>query len=480
MAASFDPVTVAAAIGAADILAGQDTILPPLDLTQSLPPQTPEALTDFELEDLLALEVVPASPEDAAEVDLDALSLEQLLALETGPDGTMAAAAAGIARLPIEALLDIGVGAARVEPAPETPDLTRLDPESLDDLRFGREMPAAASHYRQIAALDPDSLFDLPAGADPRMAAPGPDPSGPALSDHARAEPPRAGRLAPDRGPDAFEPDTAVAGTPIGPTPVGPTPVVPAPIALPPIESERSIVPIDADVPVVSANRPPSAQDDPFAVVRGETVTGNVLANDTDADGDPLAIAAPGIVATARGGVLELNADGSFEYRPPVAYSGTDGATYTVSDGHGGTADAQIRFTVVATGKTVLGGPGNDSLSGTAAGDTLVGLGGNDVLWGGDGEDVLDGGAGIDFLLGGGGRDRFVFEPDAGAGIDAVADFQPGRDVVDLSAYGLTGLSGLSIAGDGIGGSVITLPDGAGLSLLLVDPLALSPADFIL
>jgi hypothetical protein len=62
------------------------------------------------------------------------------------------------------------------------------------------------------------------------------------------------------------------------------------------------------------------------------------------------------------------------------------------------------------------GGPGRDSLSGTAAGelirggdgdDALTGLEGDDALDGGDGEDLVEGDEGDDLLTGGRDRDRF-------------------------------------------------------------------------
>jgi Ca2+-binding RTX toxin-like protein len=55
--------------------------------------------------------------------------------------------------------------------------------------------------------------------------------------------------------------------------------------------------------------------------------------------------------------------------------------------------------------ENVIGGGGDDRLSGSAANNRLVGNGGNDILRGGAGDDVLDGGAGRDWMLGGPGND---------------------------------------------------------------------------
>ncbi len=65
---------------------------------------------------------------------------------------------------------------------------------------------------------------------------------------------------------------------------------------------------------------------------------------------------------------------------------------------------------------------------------------GKDQLSGGTGDDILSGGAGDDTLTGGGGSDRFLF-----GGLDTgrktVSDFDPTRDIIDLSAlfWGATG-----------------------------------------
>jgi Ca2+-binding RTX toxin-like protein len=53
----------------------------------------------------------------------------------------------------------------------------------------------------------------------------------------------------------------------------------------------------------------------------------------------------------------------------------------------------------------VVGGSGNDTISGSALPDTLVGGPGNDILNAGDGDDVLDGGLGSDVMNGDAGND---------------------------------------------------------------------------
>jgi len=70
-----------------------------------------------------------------------------------------------------------------------------------------------------------------------------------------------------------------------------------------------------------------------------------VLANDTDIDGDTLT---PIAVTAADLGSVAIAPDGSLVYTPPPNYYGPDAFSYTVSDGHGGTADAAVSITVAS------------------------------------------------------------------------------------------------------------------------------------
>jgi hypothetical protein len=89
---------------------------------------------------------------------------------------------------------------------------------------------------------------------------------------------------------------------------------------------------------VNSANKAPVAVDDTANATEDTPFSSTVrlVANDSDADGDTLTVVA-GTFATAQGGSVTINADGSYVYTPAPNFNGTDSFNYTVSDGRGGT-----------------------------------------------------------------------------------------------------------------------------------------------
>ena len=94
---------------------------------------------------------------------------------------------------------------------------------------------------------------------------------------------------------------------------------------------------------MVVRNADPVARDDDFALDEDSELQGDVLANDSDADGDTLTVS-PG--TAPEHGTLTLEADGSFEYAPAADFHGNDHFTYTVADGQGGTASAEVAIEV--------------------------------------------------------------------------------------------------------------------------------------
>ena len=75
---------------------------------------------------------------------------------------------------------------------------------------------------------------------------------------------------------------------------------------------------------------------------QGNAVNVNVLANDSDPDGDVLAVSS--VTAPANGTAAVVG--NAVRYTPAAGYNGSDSFSYTVSDGHGGTATANVDVTV--------------------------------------------------------------------------------------------------------------------------------------
>ena len=249
-------------------------------------------------------------------------------------------------------------------------------------------------------------------------------------------------------------------------------------------------------VTVNPVNDAPDAVDDTATTPFNTPVTIAVLANDTDVDGDVLAVT--GTPTSADGTVL-VNPDGTITFTPNPGFTGTAVIDYTITDPEGLTDSAQVFVTVDGPARdgivrgtadddlidldyidpfdadridagdailpgaapdddlvlagdgndTVRAGRGNDYVSGETGDDVLFGEDGDDTLLGGAGNDTVLGGDGNDLLGGGQGRDSLV----GGAGDDTLngggsADTLEGGDGNDL----LEGGNGddLLIGDDGI------------------------------
>jgi VCBS repeat-containing protein len=96
---------------------------------------------------------------------------------------------------------------------------------------------------------------------------------------------------------------------------------------------------------VSGANDGPVATASLVATNQDRAIVGTLGARDPDA-GDSLAFR---LVSGPAHGTLELDAQGHYVYTPASGYSGGDGFTYRVDDGHGGTATAQASIDVAPT-----------------------------------------------------------------------------------------------------------------------------------
>ena len=138
-------------------------------------------------------------------------------------------------------------------------------------------------------------------------------------------------------------------------------------------------------VTITAENDPPVAATDTLTVPEDAAATAvNVRANDTDVDGDSLSVT--GTTNGTKGTVAITGGGTGVTYDPATNANGADSFTYTVSDGHGGTAIGTVNVTITPSndapvamndtktvpedaGATTVGVLGNDS---DVDGDTLT------------------------------------------------------------------------------------------------------------
>lgn len=99
-------------------------------------------------------------------------------------------------------------------------------------------------------------------------------------------------------------------------------------------------------ITITGRNDPPVAVNDGVLVTNEDTALNNinVLGNDSDVDGDPLTVTA----ASSSQGTVTINPDGTLNFVPNANFNGPATISYTISDGHGGTATATVSINVVA------------------------------------------------------------------------------------------------------------------------------------
>jgi VCBS repeat-containing protein len=125
-------------------------------------------------------------------------------------------------------------------------------------------------------------------------------------------------------------------------------------------------------ITVTGVNDDPLAVADSNATDEASTVSGNVLANDSDIDrldvlevstvnGDTAAVGSP--ITLDSGALLTMSADGTYVYDPNGAFDAlntgdqaTDSFTYSVADGQGGFATTTVDITIDGVGGGDTGG----------------------------------------------------------------------------------------------------------------------------
>jgi uncharacterized protein len=204
---------------------------------------------------------------------------------------------------------------------------------------------------------------------------------------------------------------------------------------------------------IAPVNDAPVAAAEAAAVKEDATVSIDVLANDTDVDGDALSIvlgsakSAMGATLKVENGKVTYVADADAFDLLAAGKSVVDSFTYTADDGHGGlSAPITVKVTVTEAGDNqVVSGTnksgtwvdtsGHDTTyTAGNGGDIAFGMDGADTLVGGNGKDILIGGAGYDTLTGGNGKDLFVITKDSGT--DKITDFKGQLDTIVVGYAG--------------------------------------------
>lgn len=182
------------------------------------------------------------------------------------------------------------------------------------------------------------------------------------------------------------------------------------------VSTNRADVSIDAASATLTilnddvANTAPLGGDDSAGTEAGAPVSLDVLANDSDADGDGLSIS---VVGTPDNGTAAQDGAGGLIYTPDAGFTGVDSFAYGISDGKGGSAAATVTVTVAPGGLVYR--LGSDDVDGFAA-DALA--------------EYFDLGEGADSVSG----------TPADLSGDVIRDFAPG-DVVRLQDADATRVS---------------------------------------
>ncbi|VEP18082.1 hypothetical protein H1P_690002 [Hyella patelloides LEGE 07179] len=171
---------------------------------------------------------------------------------------------------------------------------------------------------------------------------------------------------------------------------------------------DREIFTADLAATVTMANQNPLANNDDVTTTADTAITLpaiDVLANDSDPDGDSLTVTGAN---NAVNGTVNLEGN-NITFNPNPGFVGNGSFQYTINDGSGGTDVAVVNVTVeaveIAIGATINGTRSNDTLNGGNGNDVINGFNRDDLLNGNDGNDTLNGGNNDDILNGGNGND---------------------------------------------------------------------------
>jgi uncharacterized membrane protein len=96
-------------------------------------------------------------------------------------------------------------------------------------------------------------------------------------------------------------------------------------------------------ITIKAVNDSPIAVDDSVILDEDSTVNLNVLANDSDVDGDALQAT---LLMQPAHGAAAINLNGTLAYTPTANYYGSDHFLYATDDGHGGVVTATVGITI--------------------------------------------------------------------------------------------------------------------------------------
>lgn len=106
-------------------------------------------------------------------------------------------------------------------------------------------------------------------------------------------------------------------------------------------------------ITINAVNDPPVAVDDAYTTTEDTMVSGNVLTNDTDVEGDPLTFV---FVTGPSNGILGYSTDGNITYLPNLNWHGTDSFTYRANDGTDDSNLATVTITVTPVNDAPVAG----------------------------------------------------------------------------------------------------------------------------
>lgn len=177
-----------------------------------------------------------------------------------------------------------------------------------------------------------------------------------------------------------------------------------------PVPADRKVVECTVAIPVGSDD------SDNYGVDLGDgsdtaTVTGSAYTSIHGGEGDDVLAGSRAAVLYGDAGDDRLDGGGGVWAMGPFGGAGNDTITNCDAECHGGPGDDSLTGTATGQGFGLHGDDGNDVIHGGAGADLVYGGKGNDKLYGDSGNDKIYGNSGNDLLRGGAGTDTLSGGP---------------------------------------------------------------------